>query len=149
MKVWNSIQSLLMESPQFRHNVPKGTKIKSIANRSKHAVVKPTSETKKRTKYIMFSNVKIGKKRRNAQERIDNDQGRSDEQFLVSLLPVFNRLRKRQNAEARIRIQQVLFEIEFGVPLNSGSLESREISIGEAGSQSTNNLSSDFKSESK
>ncbi|RZC34398.1 transcription factor Adf-1-like [Asbolus verrucosus] len=40
----------------------------------------------------------------------------SDEQFLLSCLPALKRLQPRVNAIARMRIQQVLFQIEFGNP---------------------------------
>ena len=38
----------------------------------------------------------------------------ADEQFLLSCLPALKRLRPRDNAIARMRIQQVLFDVEFG-----------------------------------
>ncbi|XP_044271031.1 transcription factor Adf-1-like [Tribolium madens] len=40
--------------------------------------------------------------------------GDADEQFLLSCLPALKRLLPKENALARMRIQQVLFEIEFG-----------------------------------
>ncbi|EFA09743.1 transcription factor Adf-1 [Tribolium castaneum] len=40
--------------------------------------------------------------------------GDADEQFLLSCLPALKRLPPKENALARMRIQQVLFEIEFG-----------------------------------
>jgi hypothetical protein len=36
-----------------------------------------------------------------------------DEQFLMSLLPALKRLNPKKNAEARIKLQQVLYETEF------------------------------------
>lgn len=40
----------------------------------------------------------------------DNDP---DERFLLSCLPIFKRLSNRKNALARMKIQQLLFDIEF------------------------------------
>lgn len=40
--------------------------------------------------------------------------GDADEQFLLSCLPALRRLPPKENAIARMRIQQVLFDIEFG-----------------------------------
>nr|CAD7420064.1 unnamed protein product [Timema poppensis] len=37
-----------------------------------------------------------------------------DAQFLISYLPTFKRLTPRQNALARLKIQQVLYQVEFG-----------------------------------
>lgn len=37
----------------------------------------------------------------------------SDERFLLSCLPIMKRLPNRKNALARLRIQQMLYEIEF------------------------------------
>lgn len=36
-----------------------------------------------------------------------------DERFLLSCLPILKRLTNKKNALARLRIQQLLFEIEF------------------------------------
>ncbi|XP_013115953.2 transcription factor Adf-1 [Stomoxys calcitrans] len=38
----------------------------------------------------------------------------SDEKFLLSCAPAMRRLTNRQNARARLEIQQILFDIEFG-----------------------------------
>lgn len=38
----------------------------------------------------------------------------ADEQFLLSHIPVLKRLTSKQNAIAKMKIQQVLFDIEFG-----------------------------------
>lgn len=40
-------------------------------------------------------------------------QSDPDERFLLSCLPVFKRLNTKKNALARMRIQQLLYEIEF------------------------------------
>jgi len=42
----------------------------------------------------------------------------ADEQFLLSRLPALKRVTPRQNATARMKIQQVLFDIEFGTRNN-------------------------------
>lgn len=38
----------------------------------------------------------------------------SEEQFLLSCAPALKRLSQRKNALARLKIQQILFNIEFG-----------------------------------
>lgn len=38
----------------------------------------------------------------------------ADEQFLLSYLPTLKRMTPKQNAIAKIKIQQVLFDVEFG-----------------------------------
>lgn len=49
---------------------------------------------------------------------LNND---SDERFLLSCLPIMKRLPTRKNALARLRIQQLLYEIEFDAyPEGSG-----------------------------
>ena len=42
----------------------------------------------------------------------------SDEKFLLSCAPALRRLTTRQNALARLKIQQILYEIEFAQQLN-------------------------------
>lgn len=37
-----------------------------------------------------------------------------DEQFLLSFLPAFKRITPKQNAQARLRFQEIIFNIEFG-----------------------------------
>jgi hypothetical protein len=41
-----------------------------------------------------------------------------DEQFLLSHLPALKRMTSRQNSIARMKIQQVIFDIEFGTRNN-------------------------------
>ncbi|KAK9500674.1 hypothetical protein O3M35_001897 [Rhynocoris fuscipes] len=47
-------------------------------------------------------------------ETIPDNKYKSDEQFLLSILPTLKRLTHQKSAEARIKIQKILYEIEFG-----------------------------------
>lgn len=44
-----------------------------------------------------------------------------DERFLLSCLPIFQRLSNKQNALARLKIQQLLFKIEFNSDFVGGT----------------------------
>lgn len=96
-----------LDSPQFVNS--KGTFKESSS--SVYYISAPTSNsTTTNTESQPQSSQRQTKMVSNASTTLNNDP---DERFLLSCLPILKRLPTRKNAYARLKIQQLLYEIEF------------------------------------